>query len=469
MTAAEESMGRYRIMEEIHTGTVSCLYKAYDPSRNEMVALKTLKPELSDDPEVVERFKREARVAQNLEHPNIIKIYDIGSGEHRHYFSMELIDGPSLRRILESGQILSIEKALEIAKEICLALHFAHQKQIIHRDIKPSNIMINKNGGTVVLDFGIAKIKNLARLTRPGFLLGTPEYMSPEQIKDRLVDGRSDIYSLGIVLYELLTGRVPFRGKDFLEIAERIVKETPPEPSKINKNITKEIDKLILKAINKERWSRFSSALEMANALQSILGLPPLPIKGRSYRFTPPMFDTKRRDKLVDVRTGKVSLSAGAILRRTMGFWFPSIIALALLLLIVLVYEFPNLMPLFLILVTVTAVLWFLSYFKPKMASKRYRLARLLLFDGKEVTNEFILNKPRVVIGRDQPDGIELFKETISRAHAQIINKNGQYIIYDLNSKNGTFVNCKRIRCCILKNSDRINIGGEILFFQGEE
>lgn len=470
IVSANDLFGRFQIVERIHTGVVGELYKAYDPDRDEIVALKMLKGELSYEPEVVERFEREAKVAKNLDHPNIIKIYDIGCDDNCHYFSMKFINGPSLRKILEEEGSLSIEKAFTFARGVCLGLHFAHSAQVVHRDIKPSNIMLDENGNIIILDFGIAKVMYLARLTRPGFLLGTPEYMSPEQIKGSLIDGRSDLYSLGIVLYELLTGTVPFIGKDFWEAAEKVVKEIPRKPSEFNRELSIEIDELILKAIDKDRTRRFSTGLEMANAINRILGLPPeeieetpkpiLAMEGKGGK-------EERRAIVTIPRESRIKLSK--TFGEKKGFWLPPAIALGILLILYISSKSPFLVPLFLILGGAVALIGVLNIIKIKKLPKRYSSARLLLFDGVEFSREFLLNATSVVIGRDQSEGVELFKETISRSHAQIINENGFYVIYDLNSTNGTFVNNRRIQRYLLKDGDRVNIGGETLVFHGIE
>ncbi len=468
MESRPDGFSKYRIWTKIYSGMISHLYKAYDPDRDEVVALKILKEEFSFQPEVVERFQREAKIAKDLEHPNIIKIYDIGREGDYYYFTMKYVNGPSLRKLLEEEQILPVEKALRIIKECCLGLHFAHCAKVVHRDIKPSNIMIDEDGSIVILDFGIAKVLYLARITRPGYLLGTPEYMSPEQVKGILVDGRTDIYSLGIVLYELLTGTVPFKGKDFWEVAEKIVKEPPPKPSEFNSELTKEIDELILKAIDKDRAKRFLTGLEMANALNQVLGLP---LEEVEETKSPVLVGEERRKEKIPKRGIETPLKkpsgTSKATGQNKGLWLPPVIALSILLYGFLCYKFHFLILLFPIMIGVVMILWVLNVIKKGKPAKRYSNAQLLLTHGTEIVQEFILNARSVVIGRDQPNGIELFKETISRAHAQITNENGIYVIYDLNSTNGTFVNDRRIQRCILKDGDRINLGGETLIFRG--
>jgi serine/threonine protein kinase len=462
-----DRFGRYQISEEIHSGVVSNLYKAVDTSQNQTVALKILKEEYSYDNELVQRFEREAKVSKELAHPNIIKVYDIGCEDHRHYFTMQYITGPSLRRMIETEGRMSFEKTGIIIKTACLALHHAHTKHVFHRDIKPSNIMIDDNGNIIILDFGIAKIMFLARLTRPGFLLGTPEYMSPEQIKGTLVDGRTDLYSLGVVMYELLTGTVPFKGNTEIEIAEKIVKNIPLKPSDINNKITHEIDAIIFKAIDKDRTKRFNNGVEMANAINRTLGLPEEKIQVEPYK-TPAVIPTKKKiiSPVLSPRTAPAIFTKHKSSASGMQFWLPPVISIGVLLIILtLIYKRTAFTPVILIVIGLIALL--LVVFVKPVKDIRYIDARLLLITGNELLQEFPLNTRQITIGRDQPEGIELFKDTISRAHAQITNDDGYFIISDLNSTNGTLVNEKRITSCILKNGDCINIGGVILIFQG--
>lgn len=461
------SFSKYHILEEIHSGTISNLYKAVDTAQGQIVALKVLKEEYSYDQEIVKRFEREAKIAKELNHPNIIKVYDIDCEQNRYYFTMKFINGPSLRKVLFQENTLSIEKAGMIIKTVCLGLHYAHSNQVIHRDLKPSNIMIDENGNIFILDFGIAKIIYLARLTRPEVRLGTPEYMSPEQIRGLSVDGRTDLYSLGIVFFELITGTIPFKGSDYWEVAEKVVKEKPVKPSEINKEITQEIDELILKAIEKDRTRRFSTGIEMANAINNILGLPAEHVMDENIKKLIPAEDKKKSiilttpskiftDKPKKIKTKDIGIE----------FWLPPfIVVIGLSIILSGIYKRIELIPFILIFIGLITLLTII-FIKPTKP-KKYINGRLLLTTGKEIIQEFPLDRREITIGRDQPDGIEIFKDSISRAHAQIINENGYFIIKDLNSMNGTFVNGKRITNHILKNGDRILIGGEILIFCG--
>ncbi len=455
---------QYRILEEIHSGTMSYLYKAEDTKQNRLVALKVLKQEYSFEQELVERFQREAKVAQNLIHPNIIKVLDIGCENNYYFFSMQYIEGPSLRKVIEKENPLLFNKACTITREICLGLNYAHKEKIFHRDIKPSNIMLDNKNNVIICDFGIAKVAYLAKLTQAGVILGTWEYTSPEQIKGSVVDGRTDLYSLGIVFYEMLTGTTPFKGSDFWSIADKILKDSPPKPSELNKSIPKEIDDIILKAIEKDRTKRFNNGIEMANALNSILGLPPELEKDgiKPSKKIGEIKLTPRPSKNISSSTVQISGS-----KTGKGLWLPPLLAGCVLLIIFVSLKAPQFLPVLLLVAGVIGILFAFNIIKTSKRIVKYSNAQLVHLSGKEVIQVFPLRDNEVVIGRDQPDGIEIFKESISRSHARILNENGYYILYDLNSKNGTYVNNKKIERHILKHKDRIDVGGENLIFQG--
>lgn len=473
------SLGKYQLLEEIHSGIMSRLYKAFDPGSNRTVALKTLKAEYTGEQEIVERFRREAKTAQALEHPNIIKIYDIGCADDQHYFTMQYIAGPTLRQVLEREGVVPVEKALVIAKMACIGLHYAHSAQVIHRDIKPSNIALDENGNVVILDFGIAKVTYLARLTRPGMLQGTPEYMSPEQVRGvSSLDGRSDIYSMGMVLYELLTGNLPFRGHSNIEVAEKIVKERAPRPSEFNRDLSKDIDALVLRAIDKDRTRRFSTGLEMANAVNQLLGLPVEEVKG--FKIPAPIVEDAGGDRSpvpVKAKLAKAASPGGEAGSATgsKALWIPLVVAAGLVLVLLAIkYQLPlvRYVPGLLIPIGLAVLLWVL--FSPRKRTggrrrQRYSSARLLLSSGGEILQSFPLDSQAVTIGRDQPEGIEIFSEAVSRSHAQVVNDAGCYWVCDLHSTNGTFVNGRKIDKHLLKDGDRIGIGGDILIFKGTE
>ena len=263
-----KTLGNYQIIEEIGRGGMGIVYKALQVSLNRIVALKVLPRQYTNDPEFLARFGREARSAASLNHPNIIQIYDIDNKQGVHYFVMEYIEGTNLMTLIEKEGALPLEQAVDITWDICKALDFAHKNGVVHRDIKPHNIMITDQGATKVFDFGIARAADSAGLTSTGANIGTPQYMSPEQARGEMgVDGRADLYSLGIVFYEMLVGRVPFDGTTAVGTMYRHVNEAPDPPSSLNPEVPPEIDAIVMKALTKEPDERYQTGREMIQSL----------------------------------------------------------------------------------------------------------------------------------------------------------------------------------------------------------
>lgn len=256
---------KYKITRKIASGGMAEVYEAIQPIVRRKVAIKILYPQYSKDEKAKELFFREARlVAQELEHPNIVKVYDFGIIDDNLYLVMYYVNGETLERIIRKEGKLDVKEAFYIALEVLKALDYAHQKNIIHRDIKPGNIMITLEKRVYLLDFGIAALMTEDR--EKGRVPGTPEYMAPEQFRGK-IDKRSDLYSLGVVLYEMLTGQLPFKGNDIWELQRKIFTEQPTPPSHYNPNIPKSLDDVILKALNKVPSERFQTAYEFANAI----------------------------------------------------------------------------------------------------------------------------------------------------------------------------------------------------------
>ena len=264
-----EKLGRYVIVEELGQGAMGVVYKAVDPLIDRTVAIKTINLDLSrDELETFEkRFQREVQSAGKLNHPNIVTIYDVGRAEGVAYMAMEFLQGKELREILDSGVVLPIEKVVHIAAQVCDGLAFAHEHGIVHRDIKPANIMVLKNGMVKITDFGIAQVSSASR-TMAGMVMGSPKYMSPEQVVGQTVDGRSDIFSLGVVLYEMLTGKTPFVGDNISAIMYQILNEEPIPPKAFNQNIPDSINYIVLKALAKQPDARYQTAKELARDLR---------------------------------------------------------------------------------------------------------------------------------------------------------------------------------------------------------
>lgn len=258
--------GRYRLIERIGSGGMADVWRAHDTELGRDVALKVLHENFARDTEFVERFRREASAAAGLQHPNVVNVFDRGEWEGTYFIAMELVDGSSLRDLINRG--LDPPEAVEVARQVLSAASFAHMKGIVHRDLKPMNVLIDREGRIRVTDFGIARAGS-SEITRTGSVMGTPQYISPEQAQGMEVTAAADIYSVGIILFEMLTGRVPFEGDNTVAIAMKQVAEEPPAPSSINPNVSPALDAVVLRALAKDPAQRFASAQEMIAALDS--------------------------------------------------------------------------------------------------------------------------------------------------------------------------------------------------------
>jgi serine/threonine protein kinase len=265
--------GRYEIIGELGRGAMGVVYKATDPVIGRTVAVKTIK--LSEEgtglsrPELLTRFQTEARAAGLLTHPNIVVVFDAGEEDGRYYITMELVEGKSLQAHLDSGQTFALPRVLRIMEQTCGALQFAHERNVVHRDVKPANIMLTADDTVKVTDFGTAKILQFGTMQQTAHVMGTPSYMSPEQVKGRAVDGRSDIFSLGVMLYEMVTGEKPFPGQNITTVIYKIVNEEPVPPRQIDPSIHPGISNVVMKALAKEPEARYQSCREMLEDLRS--------------------------------------------------------------------------------------------------------------------------------------------------------------------------------------------------------
>ena len=290
---AGERIGPYTIMEPLGAGGMGEVYEAHDERLGRDVAIKFLSRRMADDAASLERFEREARAASALNHPNICTVHDVGESQGRRYIVMELLEGQSLKERIARGP-LSIQELASIARQVCAALRAAHEKGIVHRDLKPANIFVTDTGQVKVLDFGLAKRE--AEMSKPGFqfdgaihsltltaagtIMGTLAYMSPEQAVGADVDARSDLFSLGVVLYEMATSRAPFRGKTAAGILGSILSEPPQKPSALNAEAPAKLDRVVLKALEKNPANRYASAAELSADLDEWLK------PGRVHRAT---------------------------------------------------------------------------------------------------------------------------------------------------------------------------------------
>jgi serine/threonine protein kinase/Tfp pilus assembly protein PilF len=243
------------------------VYRALDKKLNEEVALKLIKPEIASDKNTLERFQNELKLARKIRHSNVGGMYEFLEEKGLHYITMEYVSGEDLKSFIRRSKQLSIPTVMSIAKQICEGLSEAHKLGVVHRDLKPSNIMIDKDGNARIMDFGIARSLKGKGITGAGVVIGTPEYMSPEQVEGRDIDHRSDIYSLGVILYEMVTGRVPFEGDTPFIIGVKHKSEVPTDPKKFNTQIPDDLNDVILKCLEKERKNRYQSADELHSEL----------------------------------------------------------------------------------------------------------------------------------------------------------------------------------------------------------
>jgi serine/threonine-protein kinase len=261
--------GRYRIQRKLGAGGMADVYLAEDQELGRRVAIKILNGRHANDDQFIERFRREAKNAAALNHPNIVSIYDRGEAEDTYYIAMEYLDGRTLKELIVSRGAAPINVAIEYARQILSALRFAHRHGIVHRDIKPHNVLVDGEGRVKVTDFGIARA-GTSQMTETGSIVGTAQYLSPEQARGGEVDPRSDLYSLGVVLYELLTGKTPFEGETPVEIAMKHLSNTPKPPSKLRQDVPPELDMVVLRALAKNPDDRYQSADEMEADLERV-------------------------------------------------------------------------------------------------------------------------------------------------------------------------------------------------------
>jgi eukaryotic-like serine/threonine-protein kinase len=262
--------GRYELLEKIGDGGMAVVYKAKDKLLNRYIAIKILRPEFTKDPTFVENFKRESQAAAGLQHQNIVGVYDVGREGNINYIVMELVDGQTLNEIIAKEAPMDYRRVIEITKQVAAALRVAHKNKIIHRDVKPHNIMVTTDGIVKLADFGIAKAVNDATMSTGSKIIGSVHYFSPEQARGNYVDERSDIYSLGIVMYEMLTGQVPFDGDNPVTIALKHINEEITPPSQLVDGIPPALEQCVMKATNKFQTNRYGSADELIEELNNI-------------------------------------------------------------------------------------------------------------------------------------------------------------------------------------------------------
>ena len=309
--------GRYEIIEKIGEGGMAYVYKARDNFLNRYVAIKVLKNEFSKDEVFVKRFRTEAQSAASLIHPNIVSVFDVGEDKGISYIVMELLESKTLKDYIQAKGPLSSELTLKIAAQIASALEAAHKAHIVHRDIKPQNIMLNQNLVAKVTDFGIAKVANTstATITSFGKTMGSVHYFSPEHAKGGYTDAKSDLYSLGVVMYEMVTGKLPFDADSPVSVALKHIQEIPIEPKKINPNVSQALNQIIMKAMEKSTVNRYQTATEMltdisialAKPTSSLVARPQSSIEAGDTQVIPTLNDADEENLVPNVRTRQSS------------------------------------------------------------------------------------------------------------------------------------------------------------------
>jgi len=291
---------RYRLDRKIGSGGMADVWLADDTELDRKVAVKILHDNFAQDSEFVQRFQREAQAAAGLQHPNVVGIFDRGAFDGTYFIAMEYVDGPSLKDLVKGG--MSSKDAIDFPRQILNAARFAHRKGIVHRDLKPQNVLIDDEGRARVADFGIARAGESSDITATGSVMGTAQYISPEQAQGKEVTPRSDIYSIGVILYEALTGRVPFQGDSAVAVALKQVSEAPRRPSAINPNVPPALDAVVMRALAKDPDARFKDADAFLKALDAAEKAPdtPRPEDTAAYAAVTPEGETDMGDEVVE-------------------------------------------------------------------------------------------------------------------------------------------------------------------------
>ncbi len=281
--------GNYKILEEIGEGGMGKVYRGVDTMLDREVAIKVLRTELTSQPHLVERFRTEAITLAKLSHPNIALLYSFMKHEDHFFMVMEYVRGDTVDKLMRRSGLLPYDQAIKVFLYVLDALGYAHSMNVVHRDIKPNNIMLNENQDVKVMDFGIARVVGSERMTREGSMIGTPEYMAPEQIRGQEVDPRTDIYALGILLYEMLTGRLPFVNANHFELMRAHIEAAPPSPRQYAPHIPPSMEELMLRALAKRKEDRYASAYEFRDAILASPDLPGITLPGIAARGSAPI------------------------------------------------------------------------------------------------------------------------------------------------------------------------------------
>ena len=294
--------GRYEIKELIGVGGMATVYKAHDILEDRTVAIKILKDEFLSNEEFRRRFRNESRAIAVLSHPNIVKIYDVSFGDHVHYIVMEYVDGITLKEFLEQQKVIRWKEAVHFTTQILRALQHAHEKGIVHRDIKPQNIMLLPDGTVKVMDFGIARFSRSETRTVTDKAIGSVHYISPEQARGEVTDDKADIYSVGVMLYEMLTGRLPFEADNAVSVAIMQMQADPTPPREINDTIPEGLEAITLRAMQKDPQNRYESAAEMLRDIDEFKRNPSVSFE---YQYFVDETPTRYVDSIDDVQNGE--------------------------------------------------------------------------------------------------------------------------------------------------------------------
>ncbi|MDP4171455.1 MAG: Stk1 family PASTA domain-containing Ser/Thr kinase, partial [Bacillota bacterium] len=279
--------GRYKILDMVGGGGMANVYLAHDMILDRDVAVKMLRLDFANDEEFIRRFHREAHSATSLAHPHIVNIYDVGEEDDLYYIVMEYVEGQTLKQYIQQNSPLRVEDAVKIMKQLTSAISHAHHNHIVHRDIKPHNILVDRDGNVKITDFGIAMALSATSITQTNSVMGSVHYLSPEQARGGMANRKSDIYSLGIVMFELLTGRLPFSGESAVSIALKHLQSETPSVRRWNPDIPQSVENIVLKATAKDPFHRYNSVDAMEEDLQTAM----YPIRANEAKFTIPLDD----------------------------------------------------------------------------------------------------------------------------------------------------------------------------------
>ena len=412
-----QTLGHYRIAERIGVGGFATVYRAEDTETEEVVALKVLHQQFAEDKQFVERFRREAETVRALpDNVHLVKPKEYRVEGETHYLAMEYLAGTDLSQVLAGRKRLTINESLNIAAQVATALECAHQGGVIHRDIKPQNIRITPEGVAKVMDFGIARATEGTRLTQTGAFIGTPQYMAPEIWEGKPADRRSDVYSLGIVLYEMIVGKVPFEGDTYAAVMRQHLRERPRPPSTMQAGTPRQVDWIVARCLEKDVGRRYQSSAELLNDLKNWQQAKP-------YVEQPPGAP-KPQTRTPTPGTAQTTHPAAGGILQSAGTQFSEL----------------------------------LSRFSKAFA--RSPQAYLVGRRGAGAGYRYSLSRRDTLLGRSTNNSIVLNDRYLSPHHARIMASGGHHVLYDMRSQNGTYVNGYRVREPVrLRHGDRIEIG----------